>query len=82
MLAKIDRKEVSAHSAALEAVIRHLMIRHSHTVEGFARALRKHLDEKQRAELKGQFDRIATNNGRDLTRRHAVHLPFPSLRQD
>ena len=52
----------------VEAGIRARLIQHPLTVEGFARAIRKHLDEQQPAELKGQSDRIAP----DLTRHHAL----------
>jgi hypothetical protein len=52
LLAKIDRGEISAHAAAIEAGIRHRMISHRPTVQGFLNAAHGHLSPEQRLELK------------------------------
>jgi hypothetical protein len=48
---KVERGELSANAAAIQAGFRPLMIQHPVTVEGFTAAARKHLNRKQQAEL-------------------------------
>jgi hypothetical protein len=52
LLAKIERCEISAHKAAIEADYRQPMIQHRPTVQGFLNAAQTHLSPEQRLELK------------------------------
>ena len=51
LLAKVERGELSAHAAAVEAGFRKSMVQHAATVEGFQRAIEQHLSREERREL-------------------------------
>jgi hypothetical protein len=52
LAARVIAGELSAHKAAVEAGIRKRLVQVAPTVEGFARAIVKHLKPKEREELK------------------------------
>jgi hypothetical protein len=52
LAARVIAGELSAHKAAVEAGIRQRLVQVAPTVEGFARAIVKHLKPKEREELK------------------------------
>jgi len=55
LLGRVNAGALSAHAAATEAGWRKRMIQHEPTVEGFTRAITRHLSESEREELKGRI---------------------------
>ena len=55
LAARVIADELSANAAAVEAGWRERTIQHAPTLEGFARAIEKHLDHEQRTELKARL---------------------------
>ena len=55
LLAQIDRGEISARAAAIEAKYRHPMIQHQPTVKGFLRAATRWLPAADRLRLKDEL---------------------------
>jgi hypothetical protein len=52
---RVIKRELSPRAAAIEAGWPYRMVQHPPTVDGFARAIRKHLSEAERSELKEQL---------------------------
>jgi hypothetical protein len=52
LLTKVDRGEISAHKAAIQANYRQPIIQHAPTIQGFLKAAHSHLSPEQRLELK------------------------------
>jgi hypothetical protein len=52
LLARVDSGELSAHAAAIEAGFRNRTVQVIATVEGFARAISRHLSESEQQDLK------------------------------
>jgi hypothetical protein len=52
LLSQVERGEISAHKAAVQADYRQRMIQHAPTVPGFLHAAHSHLSPEQRLELK------------------------------
>jgi hypothetical protein len=57
LLAQIERGEISAHKAAIQADYRQRMIQIAPNVNGFLRAANKHLSTGERRELKSKLER-------------------------
>ena len=55
LLAQVNAGNLSAHAAAIEAGWRKRMIQCEPTIEGFIKAITRHLSESEREELKGRI---------------------------
>jgi hypothetical protein len=55
LLPRVVAGEISAHAAAVEAGWRHRLVQVAPTVEGFVRAIKKHLSAEERRALKEEI---------------------------